>query len=177
MCPSVAVSGHPFGYAHHCDCRLAGRPLQNAAGVRSSLSHPENEPSGAAWGKSVCHFSCQSGLPAASTEAEAGRVEEAEGEGEAEALAPGPWPSPPAAGVPLVAVSQAHRARPAAARQARFLEADLYHPLICVLLDAISDRYVRRGHGGHAAAQAAAETPDRTAPAARAARAATRVCA
>jgi hypothetical protein len=89
----VAVSGHPVGYAHHCDRRLAGRPLQNAAGVRSSLSHPVNEPSGADWGKSVCHFSCQSGLPAASTEAEAGRVEEGEGEGEPEAEALVPWPA------------------------------------------------------------------------------------
>src|SRR5271170_2623989 len=134
MRTSVALSGHPVGYAHHCDRTPAGRPLQNAAGVRSKLSQPENEPSGAAWGKSVCHFSCQSGLPAASTEAEAGRVEEAEGDGEAEALEPGlpgVWPSPPAAGVPLDTLPQAHRARPAAARQARFLTADPYHPLIC----------------------------------------------
>ena len=106
--------------------------------MRSKLSQPENEPSGAAWGKSVCHFSSQSGLPAASTEAEAGRVEEAEGD--AEALAPGlpePWPSPPAAGVPPVTVPQAHRARPAAARQARFLTADPYHPLICAPVDRL----------------------------------------
>jgi hypothetical protein len=139
MCTSVALSGHPFGYAHHCDRSPAGRPLQNAAGVRSKLSHPENDPSGAAWGKSVCHFSCQSGLPTASTEADAGRVEEAaaEAEPEAEEEAPAAGLSPVPDGVPLVSVLQPHSASPAAARQARFLTADPYHPLICAPTDRL----------------------------------------
>ena len=59
MSMPVAESSQGYGYAHHCDWRSAGRPLQKASGVRSLLLHPEKEPSGAGSEKSARHFSFQ----------------------------------------------------------------------------------------------------------------------